>query len=64
MIDEHDACLREMRRIDTEWRDRLHKVGSIARVLVLEGDQHGTWERVAMVTRVEPTAEGLVIWVR
>lgn len=61
MIDEHEACYREMQRIDQEWRDRLDNRCTVKQV-IREGDV-GTL-KVEQILEVIHGDDGLTVRIR
>lgn len=36
---------------------------AVAKVIVTEGDQYGTWQRIGNISHINETPEGLIIWI-
>ena len=62
-MDEHERCREEMHRIDREWADRYHNSQRVKEVLITEGDQYGTWQRVGNIERIIYEPDGITIFV-
>lgn len=64
MYGEHERCHEEMRRINSEWAERYYNSQRVKRVLITEGDHHGTWQRVGNIDRIIQEPDGLTIFIK
>lgn len=63
MLDGHEKCYEEMRRIDAEWRERYNDSYRVKKVIITERDQNGTWERVGNIKHIIYESDGLTIFI-
>ena len=64
LMDEHEACREEMRRIHNEWADKFYHFSRVKQVLITEGDHHGTWQRVGNIDRIIHEPDGITVFIK
>ena len=60
MIDDHDACYKEMKRIDQEWRERYDQKHTVRQVLEETPDGYN----VLQITKIYWSDAGMMVYVR